>query len=565
MKVLGRIGGNEIVLDRGDGNSALTLVSEFPDPAGEIKSVQLEVAIDDYKPGDIFVSDGTRWTKVDLPTETVGAVTGTVYPRIGCDVQIRWADPVDNDPYVWKHTRLLRKFGSYPVDIYDGVVVTDSYIRDCYRYNAFHDLVPAGTEDQWYYRFFTFSEDGVWYTDDDCRFMPIELSWQTITNIVRSGNAGKVFQLGDTVTINNNSTDEFYKQLEFEVIRFDGMTMEDLNLTHSITFASVNVVGNPVRFDSPWKEYQITADQYVTSRTKVYYVIYNGEFVPVTNLRLGSRIPANTYYEKTISEDRTANGGNRWAKSTLRAWLNSTDPENKNEDMSPPLTVFDPEVVATIASVRNKTMYPLCDGNGAEIVLDKIYLLSQSETFNLHPGRVIFQPTEDTTPLEHYEITRDTERVAGKTYFIWNGDTWQSKFTPATDADFNEDGSFKEGVEYYETLLKEYWVLDEENPGSYRQCTEDDFDPGNTFKEGVTYYDRIKTTVEENQFCPQFRDKELNSRIKTDSEGVGREWWLRTANIETESTVKTVDIEGELTEAPVGESTRHLVLAFTIA
>ena len=55
MKVLGRIGGNEIVLDKDDGNSALTLVTEFPDPTGDIRSIQIEVAIDGYKPGDIFL------------------------------------------------------------------------------------------------------------------------------------------------------------------------------------------------------------------------------------------------------------------------------------------------------------------------------------------------------------------------------------------------------------------------------------------------------------------------------------------------------------------------------
>ena len=64
MKVLGRIGGNEIVLDKDDGNSALTLVTEFPDPTGDIRSIQIEVAIDGYKPGDIFVSDGTVWKKL---------------------------------------------------------------------------------------------------------------------------------------------------------------------------------------------------------------------------------------------------------------------------------------------------------------------------------------------------------------------------------------------------------------------------------------------------------------------------------------------------------------------
>ena len=561
MKVLGRIGGNEIVLDKDDGNSALTLVTEFPDPTGDIRSIQIEVAIDGYKPGDIFVSDGTAWKKVELPTRTIGSVTGMVYPRIGCDVQIRWADPVDEDPYVWKHTRLMRKYGSDPTSIYDGVVVTDSYVRDRYRHNAYHDYVPAGTEEEWHYRFFTCSEDGVWHTDDDCVFMPIELSWATITNIVRNGWGHRVFQLGDTVTINVDSDDETYKKLEFEVVKFNGMTMEDLNLTHSISFASVNVVGVPVRFDSPWPEYMFTADQYITSRTKVYYAFVDGEFVQVTNLRVGSRIPPNTYYEKSGSDERITKGGNRWARSSLRKWMNSTDPDYKIGDMVPPLTAFDSEVVATITSVRNKTMYPICDGTGAEIVLDKIYLLSQTEVFNINPKKVDYLVTHDDTPKETYEPTKDESRVEGKVYFLWN----DVKYIPASEADFNEDGSFKEDVQYFEAICKDYFLPDDESPDGYRKCEEEDYADGGGFKPDTVYYDQIVTEVEENKPCPQFSDEELEPRIKTDRDGVAHPWWLRTADIFSETGVKVTNSAGELTTSDVGDATHHVVLAFTVA
>ena len=619
MKVLGRIGGNEIVLDKGDGNSALTLVSAFPPASGNVRSIQLEVAVGNYKPGDIFVSDGTNWTKVDPPIGTVGAANGLVYPRVGCDVQVRWADPKDNAPYVWKHTRLMRKSGSYPTSIYDGVVVIDSYVRDQYRHNALHDHVPAGTEGSWYYRLFTCSEDDVWYTNDDCKFVPIELSWENITQIVRDGHAGKVFSLGDTITINTDSDDENYRNMEFEVVRFDGVSMEDLNLTHSLTFASVNVVGHPVNWDKPWEEYQLTADTYVTSRTKVYYTLVNGEFVPVTNLRLGSRIPADTYYEKTSSEARTLMGGNRWAKSALRHWMNSTDPDNLlnfdeyeiTEDaefdpdktyyqlveengaqtfivipntnsrsmadvraelggaaiyekpyfMAPPLTKFDPEVAVTIATVRNKTAYPSVDGTGAEIALDKVYLLSQSEVFNIHPTKVDFRITSDSEPTESYVETSDETRVVGKTYFMWTG----TKYIVCTDDNFNPDGSFVENVTYYEAILKTYWLRDAEHPGSFIEAEAKDFTESGDFVVGVNYYERVETVVVENTHCPQFSDPELDSRIKTDAEGIAKAWWLRSADIDSETDVMLTNDIGELTsDEPCGVP-KYMVMAFTIA
>lgn len=617
MKVLGRIGGDEIVLDRDDGSSALKLVRELPDPSGVTRTVQLEINVGTDKAGDIFVSDGTKWTKVEPPTETVGAVTGLIYPRIGCDVQIRWRDPKDNNPYVWKCTRVLRKYGSYPTSIHDGVIVTESHVRDQYRIKAYHDLVPAGTEDGWHYRVFTCSEDDVWFTSDDCTFVPIELSWQTLTDIVRNGNAGLVFSLGDVVTVNVGSSDQVYKNIQLEVVRFNGVTPENLNLTHSITFACVNALGYPVHWDKQWEEYQLTADTYVSSRTKQYYIKSNGEFVLLTNLRLGSRIPPNTYYEKSDNPDRQLNGGNRWSKSFIRSWINSNDPNNlldceyyipttdtvmqdgkkyfyidrngkyvvipnsvsKNIDditsiggvvvtqvyerpvsIPPPFTKLDPEVVAVVSNVRNRTALPTVDGDGSEITIDAFYLLSQTEVANVNPYRVWYTKTKDTTPKESFVKTTDTVRDTSKNYFVYNG----TQFVSATDADFNADGSFVAGVDYYEAVAKKYYLYLGED--EYVEANENDFGDDHTLLPDLEYFDQNILNVTENEHCPQFSDEELNSKIKRDANDSPCSWWLRSSDILTSSDVKAIDESGNLVSGGGSSSNaHHLVFAFTVA
>ena len=626
MKVLGRIGGNEIVLDRDDGSSALKLVSSLPDPSGNDRTVQLEINVGEYKAGDIFVSDGSTWTKVEPPTETVGAVTGLVYPRVGCDVQIRWRDPKDNDPYVWKCTRVLRKYGSYPTSIHDGVIVTESHVKDQYKNKAYHDLLPAGTEGGWFYRMYTCSEDDVWFSSDDCIFTPIELSWQTLTDIVRAGNAGLVFALGDVVTVNYGSSDKIYKNLQFEVVRFNGVSPEDLNLTHSITFALVNAIGEPVHWDEPWAEYQLTADTYVASRTKQYYIKDGEEFVLLTNLRLGSRIPPNTYYERSDNQERQLNGGNRWAKSMLRSWMNSTDPDNLlpceyyvvTED-----TVFQAgkkyyyiDADGKYAVIPNTDPYQDGDGNTHYRNVSDITSVNGVPVTSVYERPVSIPPpltkldaevvavisnVRNRTALptvdgDGSEITIDaiyplsqTEVVNINPYREWYTQTHDTtpkesieltkdetrdpdktyliyngtKFVECTAADFDVYGQFVAGVNYYEAVPKKYYLLVDE---SYVEATEDDFGDGHSFLSDHVYYDQNILNVTENEHCPQFSDEELTSKIKMNQDEEPCSWWLRSADIFTSSNVKAIDENGELINGGGSSSEAHnLVFAFTVA
>lgn len=554
MKVLGRVPGHEYILDKTDGKSALRLIQELPVDVEDAGSMQLEQTTGSDKKGSIFVGDGSSWKKVTPPTTTVGPIQWVVCPREGCDVKIRWRDPVDTEACTWKHTRLMRKYGTEaPTSIFDGVVVTDSYVRDQYADQPLHDVLPAGTEGEyvesdgntrrWHYRFFTFTEDETVFTSQECVFEPIELSWETLPSIIRSGLASRVFHVGDELYIGNGNIDDpIYGNLIIEVAGIDQAIPEDRSLTNSITFLARYVFGYKCPFDVNWQEYQLTSDTYVTSRTKEYYRYNNGVYELATNLRLGQKIEPGTLYERNSSQDRVDHGGNKWSASAIKSWLNSTDSDNKlvvtkiggeptmqfsthgtiEGYVEPPLTRLPLKVASIITPVRNITAVSRYDSGTYDVSIDKIYLLSKTEVFNETNDRIDFIITSDTEPM---------------------------------------DG-------------KEYYVVDEFSK-VYRSATEDDFDgDGAVFKPGIKYYEKIVTATKENEptlgLFHQNEDgsTDLESRKRTsyDDETTFKSWWLRSCNIETPSTPKAVNEEGGIIDGGNGAEDLHcLVFAFTVA
>ena len=162
-KILGKVGRNEIVLDKDDVSNALVLVDELPDPATTgWGCVQLSTTLSsDMMAGDIFKLKDGEWKKVEASSVIKGTVTHVICPAYNDDVQIRWTDIASQD--TWKFTRVVRKFGSYPTDPFDGVIVTDSYDYNFYKDHILHDLVPmvpGEPVDKWFYRMFVFSSSG---------------------------------------------------------------------------------------------------------------------------------------------------------------------------------------------------------------------------------------------------------------------------------------------------------------------------------------------------------------------------------------------------------------------
>ena len=571
MKILGNIKGNEVVLNKLDSYNALTLKDRIPSPSnGEIGSIQLGRHVDDYKSGDILLTDGEGWKKLQSPELSVGAVSRIVRQRVGTDVQIRWMDPIDTDKFVWKHTRLLRKYGEYPTSPKDGVVVTDSYTRNYFARNRVYDILPTGTEDGWKYRFFTFSEDGVPYTSDECSFEPIEFSIDRIPAIVREGNAPFVFALGDIISFKMTNHDSHEYDVNFEVAGFNNVAPGDIELKNTVTFVATDVFVDEnkkislSRFDDPWSMYFLTSDVFVTDRTKVYYRKTTvGNFVQVTDLRVGQRLPVGVYYELNTNQDRISNGGNRWSVSALRQWLNSTDVADRWSTtpatgeyvytFSPPLTMFPEEIRSIVSSVRNITAKATVDGPGYDMSVDKIYIPSRTEVFGTTQAIISYSVTTDKTPKLTYSITKDKVRVPDKVYYISVG----GEFVIAQENSFNPDGSFKTDVTYYEGLIL-YYLLDN---GEYRLAREDEYTTDHEFKDDLVYYNINIDMPEENKYLPKFGDTELESKKKSSS------WWLRSAERTTSSSMHYVDEHGELKddEDHPTESKHGLVIAFSVA
>ena len=566
MKILGRISGDEMVLDKSDGFRALKLVDSLPDPASEdVRSVQLETSDTTNKAGDIFTSDGSSWKKVESPDDTVGEVTNIICPREGGDVRLRWADPADRRGYVWKHTRLLRKYGSYPTSIWDGVVVTDSYVRDQYFTSELHDFLPAGTEKGWYYRFFTFSEDEVQYSSEGCMFVPIELSWKTINKAIRDGHATKMFAIGDVIKIDYKDKNGPYAGINFEVAAINQAIPSDLSRIHSVTFLATATLNAQFNWDITWSRFQLTTDTIVVSKTKEYFIKDGSNYIKVEGLRLGSRIPADTYYEQITTPERIQEGGNRWARCELRRWLQSTDPEDKINSIPPFLSAVTDEIAAAIQPVRNTTSLAKIDGGDYDVTIDKIFIPSASEVYGIESVKENYFETTDKSPSEYYMLTLDTIRNMDKSYFIKTG---ANSYRPTNASEFNADGSFKEGIAYYELVSKTYYVIDELTHAK-RVATEDDFTDDYLFKEGVVYFEKNVVTVMENDPVATFRDEDLNSKERYEIGGsTPVSWWLRTPDVETVADVMAVSSESDHEIINGGQSKsslHHVVMMFTVS
>lgn len=545
MKILGHIRRDEVVLDGNDVASALALVDTVPATTDtDYNFVQVATTNEHHVAGDIFrVVDG-NWEKIEPSTISVGAIKDIVCPMQSNTVSLRWTDPEDSDLASWSHTRILRKYNSYPQDPTDGVLVIDSHVKNNYKLTPMYDFLPPGTENNWYYRVFVFSSNGSVYSKvEECVFQPIELSWEKLPQIVKDGNGPRVFAPGDAVEImlkNGNNT-------MFTVGGFDTVELEDNTLEHCIVFVSTDCIYDKLPWDEKWDKYVLTTDIYVTSKSKVYYIKEGTNFVPVTNLRLGSRIPENTYYEMISNENRINHGGNMWASSAIRTFLGSTTTATTGlfRGITPPSELMPDNIMAMIATAKVMTTLPVVDGIGAEHSLDKFFLPSTKEVFNFNPTRVWFTLTSDTSPKEIYTPTTDTERDMTKTYFV----DVAGVIKLAEDESFDVDGSFFDGIVYFELVPKTYYLEDGEN--SYRPAGPEDFTPDYLFVEGVEYYDRNETNIDENGYLENFSNELLNERVKRDSSNKACAWWLRSADITTDNMIYCVTEGGEPVTKPV--------------
>ena len=123
----------------------------------------------------------------------------------GTTVRIKWNDPDDLQVEgvtlaEWARTVLVRKAGAYPANAEDGTVVVSSTTRNAYASTAYVDTLPD-TESTYYYRLCPETTKGVYNLEDANRFVASGLTWATVADVVRSGEAADVFSVGDTLTV----------------------------------------------------------------------------------------------------------------------------------------------------------------------------------------------------------------------------------------------------------------------------------------------------------------------------------------------------------------------------
>ena len=101
-------------------------------------------------------------------------------------------------------------------------------------------------------------------------------SWATVQNLVRTGIAARVFQIGDQLVCNHST----YGTLTWDIIGIDQDTPVDTTYTHSLTLQTHDVLAASFQFDAP----------------------------------------------ETNNEDsnRKSYGSNNWKESALRQWLNTS-------------------------------------------------------------------------------------------------------------------------------------------------------------------------------------------------------------------------------------------------
>lgn len=121
-----------------------------------------------YYNSELQFYNGTEWVTIETgsygtPPRDMKSVSVT-YGLDGTKLVLKGSDPddtvVDGETLSkWAGTKIVRKVGSYPKKVTDGVLVVDYQTRDQYKTNGFIDtgLVEGET---YYYRWFPYSEDG---------------------------------------------------------------------------------------------------------------------------------------------------------------------------------------------------------------------------------------------------------------------------------------------------------------------------------------------------------------------------------------------------------------------
>lgn len=138
----------------------------------------------------------------EFGTETTGGTTMSGYegiPTTACDnlkikkndngtgYLLQWQDPSDTviDGFIlstWAKTVIVRKLGSYPTNIDDGVVVVENTTKNTYLDTPFEDMVTLNNDSEYFYKAFPVSVNGVVNLDPRNNFGVVIYGYYIDTN-----------------------------------------------------------------------------------------------------------------------------------------------------------------------------------------------------------------------------------------------------------------------------------------------------------------------------------------------------------------------------------------------
>ena len=169
--------------------------------------------------------------------------------------RIRFSDP-DNSIYnnstlaTWKSTIIVRKEGSAPTSIKDGVIVLENTTKNKYKDNYFTDN-NVSVNKTYYYRFYTMSTDKV-YNDStsmirSClirEFNPIlkNNTWEEIIEAAASGVASTLWKVGDEIDITLSGT--FNETVTLQIWDFNHFDKSDGSGKANICFGMKHLMKN---------------------------------------------------------------------------------------------------------------------------------------------------------------------------------------------------------------------------------------------------------------------------------------------------------------------------------
>ena len=432
MKKLSNIERGELILTEDDMAICVQPIDELPVPSAE--QTNKAYLLTKYQSGYIttftykckLIGNEYKWVEINYyepkPTSPCSklwatSVRNTTSGR--ATVRVHWEDPEDTVNTHWAYSVLVKKLGSVPSSIHDGIIVGYSSVRNQYAGKlGMIDSIDVDTVDdttdcdddnddiidntvmddpivqneRYYYNVFPvsiFNIEGPGI-DGGCT---ATLTWKKFQEIVQQGIASHALDLGDCVSVKWTYDGEHYIHVDFEVVAFDNARLVDTTKQHSVTFMAKKALFR-ASFDSPEVEYELSKD--TSWGDKVYYDRRNGHFAPINtsdpnntinspaqmNTALGDSDPYSVF-ERNPCNNAGTFGRNSWKDSNARQWLNSIsttsnwfEPQHLHDkyDDDPTtasaygrangvkfigfLAALDPDLVNVIAEVKINTTKP---------------------------------------------------------------------------------------------------------------------------------------------------------------------------------------------------------------